>query len=600
MKSGASRKIVFTAALAGNPNVGKSTVFNRLTGRSAHTGNWAGKTVVSAVGGFKRGNACFTVVDLPGAYSLRGKSADEAAAGGFIIRREADVIVAVADAGSLTRGVKFALEVASVYDPSEIILCVNLLDEARARGIETNLPKLSEMTGLTVIGASAANGEGIDELREAIARKCAEKERGGRERSLAATADPARIKKLCQTVRGKPDGLDRKIDKIILGVRGIPIMAALFGLILWITASGANLLSEGLTWVFAAALPAVRGLLEAAGAGADLTGFLCDGVLAVVCWVVSVMLPPMAIFFPLFTLLEDAGLLPRLAFNLDGVFKKAGAHGKQALTMCMGLGCNAAGVTACRIIDSGGERRKAVLTNVFTPCNGRFPLLTALTLIFFGGAARSVAAGFLAAAVSVGSTLLACKLISLASREKGASDFTLALPPYRRPRVLRAVAESARDKTARVLLRAVVAAAPAGALIWTLRRTGALDGFTAFLEPAGAAIGLDGVILAAFLLAFPANEIVLPVMLMCYSGAGVLREAPGLSELSDILRRGGWSAPTAACVMIFSICHFPCAATLATIFKETGSVKSTLLAAVLPTAFGAGLCAIVNFAARFV
>ena len=388
----------------------------------------------------------------------------------------------------------------------------------------------------------------------------------------------------------------RRLDRLLTSrATGIPVMLALFGTILWLTVEGANVPSQLLSRLLFSAQEPLRGLL--AFLPPFWRGALVDGMYRTLAWVVSVMLPPMAIFFPLFTLLEDVGYLPRVAFMLDRCFARAGAHGRQSLTMCMGLGCNACGVTGCRIIDSPRERLIAMLTNSLVPCNGRFPLLiTLLTAFLSGEAMLGASAGLLASLVlSVCVTLLVSRLLSATLLRGESSAFSLELPPYRRPRVGQVLVRSLLDRTVFVLGRAVTVAAPAGLLIYllgncTVGDTTLLAHGAAALDPLGRALGLDGMILLAFLLGFPANEIVLPILLMGYSSAGTLVDGASLAELKTMLLANGWTGTTALCMLLFSLFHFPCGTTCLTIRRETGSRRWTLLAAALPTAMGMALC----------
>ena len=401
----------------------------------------------------------------------------------------------------------------------------------------------------------------------------------------------------------------RKLDRLLTGrLTGGALMLLLLGVVLWLTMAGANLpsrwLSQGFDWL--------GGVLAEwlASAPAWLSGLLLDGVYRVTAWVVSVMLPPMAIFFPLFTLLEDLGYLPRAAFLMDRAFQKARACGKQALTMAMSLGCNACGVTGCRIIDSPRERLIATLTASLMPCNGKFPTLIALVTIFFVGSRGGIAGSLLGAALLLGALLLgaaatlACSRLLSATVLKGApSSFTLELPPFRRPRVGQVVVRSLLDRTVFVLGRALAVAAPAGLAIWLLANVEAgsqslLEWCTGFLDPFARLFGLDGVILMAFLLGWPANEIVIPVMLMAYLSAGTLVEYGDLAALGELLAGQGWTWLTAVCVILFSLFHWPCSTTCLTIRKETGSWKWTALAAAIPTALGFGLCFLANTLGR--
>ena len=358
--------------------------------------------------------------------------------------------------------------------------------------------------------------------------------------------------------------------------------------------------------MFAAAGNKLHALLEAAGSPAPLTGALMDGVYRVLTWVVSVMLPPMAIFFPLFTLLEDFGYLPRVAFNLDHSFQKAGACGKQALTMCMGFGCNAAGVTGCRIIDSPRERLIAAVTNNFVPCNGRFPTIISIISMFFLGSIAAPLDSVLSAvllalliALAVGITFAVSRLLSKTILKGIPSSFTLELPPYRRPQIGKVIIRSIFDRTLFVLGRAAAVAAPAGLLIWLTANIyiGGESIFAhcaGFLDPAARLFGMDGIILLAFILGFPANETVLPIILMGYLATGTLTELGSTEVMRELLTANGWTWVTAVCVILFSLFHWPCSTTCITIKKETGSLKWALLSVALPTAVGLAICFIVN------
>ena len=389
---------------------------------------------------------------------------------------------------------------------------------------------------------------------------------------------------------------DQKLDRIVTSkIWGLPFMAVLLGVVFWVTISGANvpsaMLAEALFWL------GNRGteLFESLGVPWWITGFVWDGVYLGLAWVVSVMLPPMAIFFPIFTILEDLGYLPRVAFNMDALFKKAGAHGKQALTMSMGLGCNAAGVVACRVIDSPRERLIAILTNNFMPCNGRWPTLIMLATIFVAAAfppafAAIAAAGSLVLIVLIGAatTLIVSAILSRSFLRGEASSFTLELPPYRRPSILRVLYTSLIDRTIFVLWRAVVMAVPAGGAIWLLSNiyTGGQSltvWVSQWLEPVGRAIGLDGVIMLAYIIAIPANEIVVPTIIMAYMGAGTMLELDTMAELQQLLvGQQGWTLLTAVCLMLFSLLHNPCSTTMWTVYTETKSIKWTVVSGLMP------------------
>lgn len=686
-----------TIALAGNPNVGKSTVFNALTGMRQHTGNWAGKTVANASGTFTHKNIDFTLVDIPGTYSLMASSPDEEAAREFICFGQPDCIIVVLDATCLERNLNLAIQILEVN--KKAVICVNLLDEATKKGIQIDLDELSLYLGVPVVGTAARSGEGLDELKDAVFDVAAGERKvfgtkikynSNLEKAITKLENIIEDSKLfddktfsylskrflalrlidcdkkldnsikeyfnfslvehktinkafteihneLENIGMKQDDIrdiivegivakareiyahctclcnkcysrcDRQLDKILTSkLTGIPIMLLLFGVIFYITISGANYPSELLSMAFSKVQEWLYGLFDLLHSPPFLKGLLIDGMFKTLSWVVAVMLPPMAIFFPLFTLLEDFGYLPRVAFNMDRFFAKSGTSGKQSLTMLMGFGCNACGVTGCRIIESPRERIIATVTNNFVPCNGRFPTLIAIITMFFATGIslpfRSlVSAGLLLTVIVFGVvvTLLVSKFLSATLLKGLPSSFTLELPPYRRPQICKTIVRSLLDRTIFVLLRAMCVAAPAGIVIWLMSNI-MINGeslcviISNFLQPLGSLMGLDGVILLAFILGFPANEIVIPIIIMIYTASGTLVEYDSLSSLYNLFVENGWTWVTALCTMIFSLMHFPCSTTCLTIYKETKSLKWTLLSFILPTILGILLCMSIN------
>lgn len=588
-----------TVVLVGNPNTGKSTIFNALTGSHQHTGNWSGKTVGNAAGSMEYKGTKYEIIDLPGIYSTNPMSADEKCAMDCIKSGIADVVVIVLDATCLERNLILALELSRFC--CNVIVCVNLMDEAKKKGIIVNIEKLKELLNLPVVATSARRGLGLDELKKEIhshdttCQKC--------ECSVEYIYESC-VENNCNAFNNR----DRKIDRIVTSkIWGIPIMAALLCLILWLTIVGTNYPSAYLSSVFTDIEDFLLNIFK--DSSWIIKGLLVEGVFRTLSWVVAVMLPPMAIFFPLFTILEDLGYLPRIAFNADKLFKRVNAHSKMVLTMCMGFGCNAVGVVSTRIIESKKERLIAILTNNFVPCNGRFAGLIMLASVFIASGALSsfkVTLTVVAAIMSGVVVTLAMSYILSKTLLKGEkSSFILEMPPYRQPHIKSIIERSIRERILYVLGRAVVVAAPAGAVIWLMQNITVGDisliAYAAeFLDPFAKLMGLDGYILTAFILGMPANEIVLPIVIMCYTGNSGLIEFENLSELGNLLRSNGWTYITAICTMLFSINHFPCTTTLLTIRKETKSLKWTIAAFLIPTITGILLCMAVNFILKLI
>lgn len=675
-----------TVALVGNANVGKSTVFNEITGMKQHTGNWTGKTVDTASGEYYYKFNDYTLVDLPGTYSLLSSSEEERVARDFLIWNKVDCVVIVADSTNLLRNLNLVLQTLELT--GNAVLLLNLWDEAVKRNIIIDKKKLSELLGIPVVSSTARSGKGVNELLEQVhkivtgdccpeqlrvkyvspieqaERRCEkglskyfktdidmrflalrvlendpsfnaslEKNLSGgfqddfdvlksREilsrfnfdgenyvQSVTASISQQAERIFSQSVKQLPSREEKKqnmIDRVLLGrYTAVPAMLLLVGVVLWLTMVGANYPSSILKSAFDAAEAWLASQSLALGIPDVIVNMVVHGVLRVLFWVVAVMLPPMAIFFPLFALLEAYGVLPRIAFNLDRGFEKCGACGKQALTTCMAYGCNAVGVTGCRIIDSPRERLIAIITNSLTPCNGRFPLLIVIISMFFCDNSFAGAAVMLAfVLLSLSATMLSAKILSSTVLRGEKSAFVLELPPYRRPQFFKVIGETVKEKIVFVLLRAVVVAAPAGLLIWCLANIKAggsslLAYLADFLDPAGRFIGLDGVMLLAFILGFPANEIVIPIALMTYLASGNLGDYSSVDALKTILTDNGWTWITALCAAVFSMFHFPCSTTLLTIWKETRSVKWTALSVIVPLALGVTVCAVLNFVLNY-
>ncbi len=671
-------------AFVGNPNVGKSSIFNKLTGLRQHTGNWSGKTV-DVMEGEMKGCEKYTLIDLPGTYSLIPKSKEEKVTRDFLAFENPDKTVIVCDGTCLERNLSLAIQTMEMVD--NVIICINLMDQAKKKSIIISAKKLEKILGVKVVTVSATTGEGIEDLVGAIEREenvsykikynpILEKAVEGLEKELLCILNPSinprwlatkilsgdkeTLEKISRDIKvdilreeniikAKKDArvflslkgiseeeideimittvikegeeiarecvtylcvdydkTDRKIDKLLTSkITGIPIMLSLLFLVFYLTITFANYPSQMLGNFFESLKTPIENFIISIHTPKIIVDILINGVYTVVTFIIAVMLPPMAIFFPLFTLLEDLGFLPRVAFNLDKYFKKAGACGKQALCMCMGFGCNAAGVSGCRIIDSKRERLLAMITNNFVPCNGRFPTIIAIISMFFvlaSGTFSSLYASLILSIIICFSILITLVISGILSKTilKGEpSSFILELPPYRKPKIIPVVVRSIIDRTLKVLARAVVVALPAGFIIWLMGNIMIGDinllRYTAnFIDPVARYIGLDGVILIAFIFALPANEIFFPIMLMAYLNIGVVEDISNLSHLREILIINGWSIKTGICTILFSLMHWPCATTLLTIFKESGSRKWTILSFIIPTITAIILCFSVN------
>ncbi|MDT2815357.1 ferrous iron transport protein B [Vagococcus carniphilus] len=604
-----------TIALAGNPNVGKSSIFNELTGMRQHTGNWPGKTVDLAQGYAQHKNQGYVLVDLPGTYSLMAHSQEEEVARDFIQSKDSEATIVVCDATSLERNLNLVLQIMQITP--KVVVCVNLLDEAKKKKISIDLLKLQELLGVPVVGTSAVKKQGLDELMEKTEqvitgdiqanpymRDALNQLHDDSETEILALLDRASVIANDVISYGKKDfdKKDRVLDKILTQKStGIPIMILLLMLVFWFTIVGADGPSDFLADTFNQFGNWLTKMANQMNVPNMLQSVLIDGIYKVLSTVVAVMLPPMAIFFPIFTLLEDFGYLPRVAFNLDKYFQKAGACGKQALTMCMGFGCNAAGVVGARIIDSPRERLIAIVTNNFVPCNGRFPILIAVITMFFAGTSTGLlgsvkSAAFLTGVILLGvaTTIWVSTLLSKTILKGLPSSFTLELPPYRKPQIGQVIVRSIFDRTLFVLWRAIIVAAPAGLVIWVLANIhigdqSILQSITAFIDPFAHLMGLDGTILMAFILGLPANEIVIPIMIMGYMATSTITDFNSLNEFHQLLVNNGWTWLTATNVLLFTLYHWPCSTTLITIYKETKSKKWTFVSFIVPTAIGVGI-----------
>ena len=579
-----------TVAFAGNPNVG------------------TGKTVDTAVGHYDDGAISFDCIDLPGSYSLIPCSAEEEVTSDYIHSRKADIVVCICDATCLERNLMLVLQILNVT--KNVIVCINFIEEAVKNGISIDIEKLGEMLGVEVVKIDARKRTGIDNLIFAIKNFSAKNDCEAEKEDTSKTINRAKeICKVCVSGEMIPDQRTRKIDTFLTGkATAFPLMLVFFALIFWLTLVGSNYPSELLAKGLGIIRENLDKLLLNLGVSDFWRGLTVSGIFGTTATVVSVMLPPMAIFFPLFTTLEDIGYLPRIAFTLDKCFNKCGSCGKQALTMCMGFGCNAAAVVGCRIIESPRERLIAILTNSFVPCNGRFPTLIAIITMFFVSDgtffSSMISALILTAFVLIGiiTTLLVSKILSKTLLRGKRSSFILEMPPFRKPQFKSIIVRSLLDRTLVVLSRAICVAAPTGALIWLaanvdINGQSMLSFICAFFDPIGRFIGLDGTTLTAFILGLPANEIVMPITAMAYSATDTFSDIGDLSMLKQLLTANGWTNVTAICFTLFSLFHWPCATTVATIKKESGA-KWAALSVILPTVIGFLICIAVSFTAK--
>ncbi len=577
-----------TVALAGNPNVGKSTLFNSLTGLRQHTGNWPGKTVGVAEGQLRKQGVQYTFIDLPGTYSLAGASEDERIAGEYISSGSADCTVVVCDGSCLERSLILALQILQRCEKT--VVCVNLIDEAKRHGLSVDGQKLSELLSAPVVLTAAGRGEGLEPLLGQIRKISGQQSGGSRPEWEDPVTAAGEIARDCVSSDGTDDAaFRRRVDQLLVSRRfGVPLMLMLLLGIVWLTVWGANYPSALLEGLFDMGYTVLSHWLS--GLPWWLKGVLVDGLYATCARVIAVMLPPMAIFFPLFTVLEDVGYLPRMAFLLDPCMARCGSCGKQALTLCMGLGCNAVGVMGCRIIDSPRERLSAILTNAMVPCNGRFPTLILLGSLFFPDAGAALVVAFCVALGVVGAMGVSGLLSKTVLRSEP-STFLMEMPPFRRPRLGKILVRSLLDRTLFVAGRALTVAAPAGVILWVLANTQLLGAIASFLEPAGALLGMSGVILLGFILSLPANELLIPVILMATTQAQSLQSVAGVGE-GLLLSAMTWQM--AVCTMVFTLFHWPCSTTLMTVYRETGSITKTAAAFFVPTAVGCTLCMVLN------
>lgn len=623
--------------LAGHPNVGKSTLFNLLTGKKVHTGNWSGKTVSVSEGYGVHNMRKYIIEDLPGMASMSNPHAEEISAFEAVASGNFDCLVIVADATNLHRSLSLTLRLTELT--SRVVLFINMYDEAEKKGITINPDMLSFILGIRVIAGTAHKKSTLPPLWDAIETIAFGKSPRAvftplynekTENALASFSYDRKetirhiytsknsfaslkaemsekvsvlassIEKICsfQTKSQRSHNADKILTHPVWGT--IFMLTILF-LVLYITIVASNYPSRLLSSLFSSLGIHLSRLLSLIKLPCFIAGILTEGIYKTTTTVVSVMLPPMAIFFPLFAILEDSGILPRIAFNLDDTFKKCGSCGKQSLTVCMGLGCNCVGVTNSAIIPSERERLISILTNSLTPCNGRFGAIIACISIFLSPNNPIISAFIMALVLcfSFFTTLLASKCLSSTILKGERAPFILELPSFRKVNLARVTFSALTDRTPSILLRAIMVSAPMGAIIYILNYFNLLLPIASFLNPIGTFMGMDGILLLSFLLSFPANEIVFPVALMLYTQSGTMVEYSSHTALFSILSQNGWTWVTAVCFITFTLMHWPCSTTLLTVKKETGSIRWTIVALILPLLFGTTFSCLFNLFFHF-
>ena len=646
--------------LIGTPNVGKSTIFNAITKSHQHTGNWSGKTVDKAVKKFKYKEKIIEIEDLPGTYSLNPISKEEEITKNYVYFENYDALAVIVDGSLLKRSMPLLLQILGVTN--KVVLGINMIDEVYKKGLEIDIEKLKKILKINVIPITAKNKKGLDELLNALVnikkdetfevkypkiinekilkiqneykvnkstalkiiqndytfiqkyneknnknirfQNLYKKENEDVELIITEVINE-KTNQICEDVLKIKDesyiNNQNKIDKIITSKKfGVPLLLILLLFIFWLTIKGANYPSEFLYQTFSALENLLLSFLKLLNLPDFIINPLINGIYKTVTWVVSVMLPPMLIFFPLFTILEELGYLPRISFILDNIFKKTSSCGKQALTMAMGFGCNVVGVMGTRIIENKVSRSMSILTNSFMPCNGRFPLIISIIAMFL------TTNNFLSAIVltlfiilAIIMTFIVNKILSKTVLKNDENSFILELPPYRKPPIIKTIIKSMFEKTLLILKKTILISAPFGLLIYLMASihingNTILEISSNFLDPFAKLIGLDGVILLSFFLALPANELVIPIMIMTYMSLGSIESFENLSELKNLLINNGWTVKTAISVIIFSLFHFPCATTLLAIKKEMKSLKWTFISMLIPLITGITILLLIN------